>query len=729
VKHWQAMSRLISRSTEAVAGRRSLLHYASTALIAVALLAPSSPAASPQNVASRPPDAYRWARDMNWKLPLFFTLRGQVKLIVVGDSRGDNGADTRGFYSDGVENKQYPIAFNFAVGATGLDVEEVVLKEYASHAPKLEWVVFQISPRIFNEYYQDTGIEELLASKGYQYDIAHRDQVWANLPPDIFRPQDIEPTGPWLGGEDISNARRLQSRLLAEGRANTPGPVRRIWQALPEDGRRKIEEIGQGKLVTGGFSLTETLNTVIGRRDLYDPQDFAGIALTPELKELLGRPAGQLSERDVRRMNRLLLQAAFPQELVPTRRDDCRAWGWHPDLNFSVAGDNPLGDKRETLVAAAERGRYEFAADRWDRFEKLVEYFGKRNVKVLGYTSPLPGLLAETASADKDGTPHATYWALMARLNDLSRKYPNFFFCDMHRGGRHDYPDEEYSTWDHLNAPGSRRLTPRLEALRQAVDAQPKWDVKPPAVAGVTAVGSPDLVSVTFTEPVGKADAETTANYAIDGGAAVKAAQLAADGMTVSLRTSPLTEKVDYSLTARNIRDRADNQMTGAPVHFTFVKSLEAKGVTPGTYVWTKLTEGAPAYVDQATAFTAFPAPYSGLTALRTAEADKGATGDAVISFEVNYPVRVFVVHDEAILKKPLWMESLNYTWDFLEMGKDKFRVAWKDFPAGKVVLGGNAGATGHMYVVLIKPMGTVNPVPASVARGEFVLRKTGSGL
>ncbi len=58
-------------------------------------------------------------------------------------------------------------------------------------------------------------------------------------------------------------------------------------------------------------------------------------------------------------------------------------------------------------------------------------------------------------------------------------------------------------------------------------------------------------------------------------------------------------------------------------------------------------------------------------------------------------------------MMKPAWMDSFTYTWDFLQLGKDKFRIVWKDFPAGKVTLGGNSGAKGHMYVVFVEPMGT----------------------
>jgi hypothetical protein len=67
----------------------------------------------------------------------------------------------------------------------------------------------------------------------------------------------------------------------------------------------------------------------------------------------------------------------------------------------------------------------------------------------------------------------------------------------------------------------------------------------------------PDSVEVVFSEKVERQSAENAANYAVDGGIQVTAAHLLDDGVTVLLRTSPLTREKAYTLQARNIQNVA----------------------------------------------------------------------------------------------------------------------------------------------------------------------------
>jgi len=64
-------------------------------------------------------------------------------------------------------------------------------------------------------------------------------------------------------------------------------------------------------------------------------------------------------------------------------------------------------------------------------------------------------------------------------------------------------------------------------------------------------------VRVVFNEPVEQGSAESSSNYAIDGGVSVSAASLAADLKTVILTVSPLTSDVLNTLTVTGVCDRA----------------------------------------------------------------------------------------------------------------------------------------------------------------------------
>lgn len=82
-------------------------------------------------------------------------------------------------------------------------------------------------------------------------------------------------------------------------------------------------------------------------------------------------------------------------------------------------------------------------------------------------------------------------------------------------------------------------------------------DMTVPTVIGVTAVGDPTTVVLTFSEPVTVASATDVAHYKIAPGITVASAVIGTDGKTVTLATSPHSPGSRYTLTVNEIRDRA----------------------------------------------------------------------------------------------------------------------------------------------------------------------------
>jgi hypothetical protein len=66
--------------------------------------------------------------------------------------------------------------------------------------------------------------------------------------------------------------------------------------------------------------VVQALNTIIGEPSIYQPERFKGIALSPETASLM-----QQNQKDANliRLNRLLLQDAYPLELTRNQRKDC----------------------------------------------------------------------------------------------------------------------------------------------------------------------------------------------------------------------------------------------------------------------------------------------------------------------------------------------------------------------------------------------------------------------
>jgi hypothetical protein len=113
-------------------------------------------------------------------------------------------------------------------------------------------------------------------------------------------------------------------------------------------------------------------------------------------------------------------------------------------------------------------------------------------------------------------------------------------------------------------------------AYSQEVSGQiPVVDHTPPALSNVRLI-NPTTVEVLFNEPVGGASAQTKGNYIINKGIVVVGATLQSDTRTVNLTTSAHTAGETYSLTVRNVADRAipANAMSQAQT-FTYTYQVE----------------------------------------------------------------------------------------------------------------------------------------------------------
>jgi len=131
---------------------------------------------------------------------------------------------------------------------------------------------------------------------------------------------------------------------------------------------------------------------------------------------------------------------------------------------------------------------------------------------------------------------------------------------------------------------------------------------------------------------------------------------------------------------------------------------------SPKGYVWEVADLGKAQYVDRDFKLMSGPPSFVGQRFLRTANEDKSSKGSALIAFEVNQPVTVYVAHDERVATKPAWLASFSATGEKVMSGAGSFKVYAKDFPAGRVTLGGNT-ADGQssglsMYTVALRPRG-----------------------
>jgi len=93
---------------------------------------------------------------------------------------------------------------------------------------------------------------------------------------------------------------------------------------------------GERDLVTPGLrdELTAQINAALDKSGLYEEQFFSEVRLEDEAERLLGREWSELTEQEKQRLNRLLLEAAFPDSLGKVY-----GAGWRPVvLIYGIAG-------------------------------------------------------------------------------------------------------------------------------------------------------------------------------------------------------------------------------------------------------------------------------------------------------------------------------------------------------------------------------------------------------
>lgn len=166
----------------------------------------------------------------------------------------------------------------------------------------------------------------------------------------------------FLNREDVLDWTVLCLRLNREGGRATPSPGRRIWELLSTEMRGEVLRAAQtndiGKIFK--FGLVNALNEMLGRRDFYQEDYFRDIELAGEAKDLLGGGRNDLSAEEARRLNRLLLEASYPQEIAGSRRGCTHYSPWQfVNINemesMKTSDESGIGDALKHLESLGPR--------------------------------------------------------------------------------------------------------------------------------------------------------------------------------------------------------------------------------------------------------------------------------------------------------------------------------------------------------------------------------------
>jgi len=102
------------------------------------------------------------------KFRQFKRIKNQLEVILVGDSRTRHGVDPALFKG---QSEALPVtAFNFAPASSGIEFTDLLVRKYLCGLGHLRTIIWGVSPRIFNRYWQDTVYELFRQSQGYRSD-------------------------------------------------------------------------------------------------------------------------------------------------------------------------------------------------------------------------------------------------------------------------------------------------------------------------------------------------------------------------------------------------------------------------------------------------------------------------------------------------------------------------------------------------------------------------------
>ena len=160
-----------------------------------------------------------------------------------------------------------------------------------------------------------------------------------------------------IAGFDVTDASALAKRIENVGQQEAASPERRIWSLWGPGQQKKIvdafrkaqqnrsERGGPPPRVIAQAELVSAFNGLLNQPDFYSEEAWSESRLGEETRDLLERrddPQEPLSTDELRRLNRLLLEDAFPRHFPPRSAESVRVMY----LGMDVSGELPFNKKQ-----------------------------------------------------------------------------------------------------------------------------------------------------------------------------------------------------------------------------------------------------------------------------------------------------------------------------------------------------------------------------------------------
>jgi len=166
----------------------------------------------------------------------------------------------------------------------------------------------------------------------------------------------IEQAGSVLLDEDILNRDKLIERIVAQGKSPEPSPGHRIWELLDAPTQRALASKPDDPFEARqrNANLVRSLKTLLDRRDFFRESDWAQVTLGGAARGLAAKGLDTLADDEVRRFNRLALEAAYPVEIAPIapKQIQLAYFSWELGLPLPVESEQLFPAINQVLVTA-----------------------------------------------------------------------------------------------------------------------------------------------------------------------------------------------------------------------------------------------------------------------------------------------------------------------------------------------------------------------------------------
>lgn len=127
-----------------------------------------------------------------------------------------------------------------------------------------------------------------------------------------------EEQSPWLLVEqDVTDWPGFCAKLYSEGNGDTLVPGQRIWELLESPTKQILKHAAESGSMQSQDrrAMLAALNAILERSSLYAPEYFTDVTIPQAVAKLLGSRLAALDRDAILRLNRLLMEASYPNRI------------------------------------------------------------------------------------------------------------------------------------------------------------------------------------------------------------------------------------------------------------------------------------------------------------------------------------------------------------------------------------------------------------------------------